>query len=254
MTKNFLQKALLMGGVLALSATSLGVSAADNTDVTLNITSGALTIYAGDSVDNNDICTQTNIDNANVVEVNKSNVALANVTCSLVEDDVTLGSISVASSRQTVTTSIQDIVFEDLRGSATSNYTITATVSDFVDGTKKIELGTNPDTANGDLDPNAPTTPFLNTLFAVLDPSAGIKEAIRPGSAISAGVADLSVGSLTTVVKDTSDASPSVVTLLNTTAPVITGRYDLDATAFKLRVPAFVEAGSYSGAITLTIV
>ena len=252
MLQKSLKTMLMAAGVLVVStAAGLGTFAQDTTDVTLTVTAGALTIFAGDDVDNNDICTQTNIDNADTVEVNKASEATATVTCADTEDDVTFGSIAVSSDRQTVSTTINDIVFEDLRGNATANYTITATVSDFEDGAKAITLGANPDTEDSDADADAPGD---NTLFAVVDPSGSAMDAIRPGAAETAGVADFSVGSLTTVTKDTTDTAPDVVTLVSTTSAVVAGRYDMDATTFKLRIPAFVEQGSYSGAVTLTIV
>ncbi|NJL96207.1 hypothetical protein HC864_03720, partial [Candidatus Gracilibacteria bacterium] len=43
-------------------------------------------------------------------------------------------------------------------------------------------------------------------------------------------------------------------TLFNTSAAVEPGRFDIDGSTFGLRVPAFVEAGTYTGTIVQTVI
>ncbi len=242
-------------GLLSLATiatvSTIGVSAADTTNVSLEVTGGQLTIYAGDATDNNDICTPTNITNGDTVDTSTSGGAAASVVCSSADNSLSLTGLTVASSRQSATANVEDVVFEDLRGLATANYTITATVSDFVvpSTSKAITLGTNADAVTSDTDADAPTLGDANKIFAALNASGGTLSVLRDATTIAEGVTNYQKGSNTTVVNTTSP-----VTLLSTTAAVRPGRVDLDGTTFKLRVPALVQAGSYTGTITQTIV
>ncbi|GAB4146419.1 MAG: hypothetical protein OHK0017_06890 [Patescibacteria group bacterium] len=225
-----------------------GVGSA-NTSVELCILSGILTNYAGDSNNNNDICTPSNISSSTVVDTTKAGQNASSVTCSSAENSVALTGLSVSSVRQSATATVDDIVFEDLRGLASANYTLTATISDFTSGSKSIQLGSNPDNANSDADQDAPTGADTNKLFATMNCSAGNVEIIRNANTMQGGISNYVKGSSATVV---STSQP--VTLLYTSNDVLPGRVSLDGCAFKVRVPAFVQAGSYSGTIVQTIV
>ena len=247
-----LTKAIALVSLVAIAtAGTIGVSAQDTTNVSLTVTGGQLTIYAGDAADNNDICTPTNITNGDTVDTTISGGTAASVICSTAENSITLTGLTVASSRQNATATVNDILFEDLRGLATSGYTITATVSNFVvpATSKAITLGTNVDAVTSDTDPDAPTAGDANKLFAALNASGGTITVIRDATTIAEGITNYQKGANTTVV-----ATTTPVTLLSTTAPVRPGRVDLDGTTFKLRVPALVQAGAYTGTITQTIV
>jgi len=245
---------------IVASIATIGVGAADTTNVSLDITGGQLTVYAGDdngttnpaspNAANHDICTPANITGSTVVDTTVSGGSASSVTCSTNENSLLLTGLTVASSRQSATARLDDVVFEDLRGLATSSYTITATVSDFTAGVgKDITLGQNPDTVTSDADADAPTLTDANKLFAAVNASGGTLTVLRDATAITEGVTNYTKGSNTTVV---SSATP--VTLLSTTAAVRPGRVALDGTTVKLRVPALVQAGSYTGTITQTIV
>ncbi|GAB4144904.1 MAG: hypothetical protein OHK0017_03910 [Patescibacteria group bacterium] len=253
MTLSKLSKVIGLASVTAVALfSSVGALAADDTNVSLSISAGVLTIYAGDSVDNNDICTPTNITNGATVDTTVAGGSAASVVCSTAENSITLTGLSVASSRQSTTANIDDIVFEDLRGLATADYTITATVSNFSAGAgKAIDLGTNPDGAASDVDADAPDSQGAdaNKLFANLNCSGGTVSILRDGTAVSDGIGNYQKGSSTTVV-----ATSTPVTVLSTTAAVRPPRAEIDGCSFKLRVPSYVQAGNYTGTITQTIV
>ena len=229
---------------------SIGVFAADDTNVSLTVTGGQLTIYAGDATNNNDICTPANNTAGTVVDTTTSGGAATSVTCDPSESAIALTGLTVASTRQNATATISDILFEDLRGLAAPDYTVTATVSDFSAGVgKTIALGSNPDAVTSDTDADAPTLTNANKLFAAVNPSVGTITILRDATTIANGITNYSKGSNTTVV-----STATAVTLESTTGGVRPGRVDLDGTTFKLRVPALVQAGSYTGTITQTIV
>jgi hypothetical protein len=245
-------KVIGLVSLLAVSTTaSIGALAADTTNVSLTVTGGQLTIYAGDSVKDNDICTPTNITNGDTVDTTISGGAAASVVCSTAENSITLTGLTVASSRQNATATIDDILFEDLRGLATTDYTITATASNFTvpSTSKAITLGTNPDAVSSDTDADAPTGAGANKLFVALNPSVGSVTVLRDATTIAEGVAKYTKGSNTSVIDTTTP-----VTLLSTSGGVRPGRVNLNGTTYKLRVPALVQAGAYVGTITQTIV
>ena len=255
MTLKSISKFTKVISILSLTAVAtagtIGVSAQDTTNVSLEVSGGQLTIYAGDAIDNNDICTPTNITAGDTVDTTTSGDAAASVICSAAANSLSLTGLTVASSRQSATATIEDVVFEDLRGLATANYSVTATVSDFVvpATAKAITLGSNLDAVTSDTDPDAPTGAGANQIFAALNASGGTRSVLRDATSIAEGIANYQLGANTTVVDTTSP-----VTLLSTTAAVRPGRVDLDGTTFKLRVPALVQSGSYTGTITQTIV
>jgi hypothetical protein len=225
------------------------ITSSTNTNVCLEVITGALTIYAGDNTNNNDICTKDNITNGDSIETNNSNSTLATLVCSGSEDSAVFQSLSVASSRQNTLTYLDDIIYEDLRGVGSASYTITATASNLVSNSTTITLGSNPDNASGDLDPEAPTNANNGKLFMVIDPSAGTLEALRPGSAIAQGTSNYSVGASTTILDPNTTA-----TLFYTTANVISGRTALDHTRIQYRIPAFPVQDTYTSVVVVTVV
>jgi hypothetical protein len=130
-------------GLIATTALSLPAQAQSTTNASLTVNGGVISIYAGDTFLNNDICSAADITANTVVE---------GVTCNTSENSIALPSIGIKSTRQNPYTNLNDIIVDDLRGQATSLYTVTAEYTDFVDAvtpTKKVELGTNPDSASG---------------------------------------------------------------------------------------------------------
>jgi hypothetical protein len=231
-------------------------SCADNTtntsqqvDVCLDVTAGALTIYAGDNSNNNDVCTKTDIATTAIISVNSSNQAESMLTCSDQEDSAVFNSLSVTSTRQNTITVIDDIIFEDLRGLASSSYTLTANVSHLTSNTSTISLGSNPDNATNDLDPNAPVGLDIGKIFVVIDPSAGAIHPLRPGTAIAEGISQYTTGTLVSALDPN-----QVTTLLSTSSPVSPGRIDLDGVVLKYRIPAFPVQQTYTSVMTITVV
>jgi hypothetical protein len=135
----------------ASAATSGSGSAITN--ASLCIDSGNLTLYPGDKQNNNDICTNTDI-NATVANPGFP-IIKETITCNTNENSISLGSINTAPTRQNPATIIDDVLFDDLRGQTISGYTITAEVSNFIDynnAANIIVLGTNPDNEPTSLD------------------------------------------------------------------------------------------------------
>jgi hypothetical protein len=230
-----------LGAILGLGSIA-GFAQAD-TVLSLTINAGVLTMYAGDDTDNDDLCTPA--DDASTIE---------SVACSANERSALLSGLNVSSSRQNSTATIEDILFEDLRGLASATYTVTASMCDLTSGDKVIALGTNPDAVTADSDNDAPTASDAGKLFATLDPSVGSIAVLRPASAVAEYTADNTIyekGAKTTVV-----STATQVTVFNTKAAtnVIPGRADIDGVTLKHRVPAFVEAGSYSCEMTFTVI
>lgn len=238
-------KAIIAFGVLAgvVGFGAIAGHAQAQTTLNLQINAGVLTMYAGDNTDNDDICTPA--DDGNQVEL---------VTCSAAERTATLSALTVSSVRQNTTTTIHDILFEDLRGLATATYTVDAQMCNLTDGTKTITLGSNPDNLADDTDTDAPTTSGdEGKLFATLDPSAAgtTITVLRPQSAIDQYQGDntlYSRGSKQTVI-----STGTQVTVFETTDSVIPARAELDGATLKHRVPAFVQAGNYSCQMTFTV-
>jgi hypothetical protein len=223
------------------------------TVVDLCVDGGTLTLYAGDSNKNNDICTTVDITAGNVVDTTISGQSATSVTCSTAENSIALTGVTVASKRQFATATIDDIIFEDLRGLVTSNYSVTATVSNFVDpndNNKRIDLGSNPDSIDNENDPDKPQTQNdENKIFAVLDPSGGSVTPLRSAATIAEGTTNYVRGSKVTLIDNVTQ-----VTLLSTSAPVKPGRIALDGVLFKLRIPSLISAGNFQGTIVETVI
>ncbi|MBC7471836.1 MAG: hypothetical protein H7196_01020, partial [candidate division SR1 bacterium] len=136
-----------------LSGSSAAVSTSSTTSSSICIAAGQITLYPGDSNSNNDTCSNSDI--AYTLANPTTPVIQDGVTCNRSENSVALGSISTAPIRQNPTTTISDILFDDLRGLSSSSYTITAEISNFTESTdpsKIIGLGSNPDNAQAILD------------------------------------------------------------------------------------------------------
>lgn len=235
--------------ILALGALGLpSAHAADNATTTANLTvnTGALTMYAGDAVANNDLCVGTN-GSANFLQDNGSSLA---VTCTTAENSVNFDPLAVKSTRDsTSVTTINDILFEDLSGSTANTYSVAVTLGNLVNGTNSGEdvvLGSNPDAVATAESGDAPSGANAGKLYCVFDPSVGGTQGIAPGAAASQ---TLSKGTKATVISTL--ASNNVFNTAS--ASVVPGRYDLDGATLQCRVPAFVTAGSYTQAITFTV-
>ena len=85
-----------------------------------------------------------------------------------------------------------------------------------------------------------------DNLYVTLDPSNGTLTRLLPTSGDMNG---FQTGSRTFVTSPTTQH-----TLFYTTTPVSTGRFEIDAVEFGLRVPAFVAAGTYTSTITQTVI
>jgi hypothetical protein len=142
---------------------NLSANAQSTTNASLQVLGGAISIYAGDSFLNNDICSAANI---------AANTIVEGVTCSPTENSVALPSIAIKPNRQNPYTTLNDVIVDDLRGVATSLYTVTAEFSDFVDGSNSIDLGTNPDNASG-IDTGTVTAINIGGTLQTINVSAG---------------------------------------------------------------------------------
>jgi hypothetical protein len=115
---------------------------------------GAVDLYPGDTNLNHDVCSNDNI--AATISAPTTPIVQEGVTCTASENSISLGSISTLPVRQNPSGIISDVLIDDLRGQQTSNYTVTAEISDFTDfnnSSNVIALGSNPDGAPATLDP-----------------------------------------------------------------------------------------------------
>ena len=239
------------GGTCTPGGSSL--STPGQTTVDLCVDGGTLVLYAGDSNKDNDICTTADIIAGNVVDTTTSGQLISSVTCNTSQNSIALTGVSTASKRQFATATINDIIFEDLRGLNSANYTVTATVSNFVDPNdvnKNITLGSNPDSDSNEIDQDRPTlTEDGNKIYAVIDPSGGTVSALRSAATIAEGTTNYIKGSRVTLIDNVTQ-----VTLLSTSAPVKPGRIALDGVLFKLRIPSLISAGNFQGTIVETVI
>jgi hypothetical protein len=240
--------------VLALSSITL-TTKAQNTTGNLTINAGALTLYPGDATDNNDLCAIGDTTAYTFVQDDGTNFG-SPLTCSSAEQTVSYGTISVTSSRQTVNTTINDILFEDLSGTTLNAYSVAATMGNFINGGsgRNVALGANPDAAADEsgVDADAPTSADAGKLYCTLNPQAGGSnvDGITPGAArASLNEAELVKGAKTTVI-----ANATSVNIFSTGGnQVVPGRYDADGVTSKCRIPAYVDAGSYTQQISFTV-
>lgn len=242
--------------MLTLGLSYMPVHAAnDSTTASLTINAGQLTMYAGDGTDNNDLCPAGNTSNFNFLQDGGSN---SSVTCSGAEQSVNFSTLSVLSSRQNATTTVNDVLFEDLSGSVDNTYNVTVTnVTDLIrqGGGNNIVLGSFPDLAStgagSDSDPDAPSASNNGKLFCTIDPSVGSIKGIAPGAAgDSTNEAKFVKGEKTTF---SSAGNPSIEVFSTNGTDVAPGRYDIDNVGYKCRIPAYVNSGTYTQTITFTV-
>lgn len=128
------------------------------------ITPGPITLYPGDSINNNDICSNDDIAATNANPTFP--VVQEGILCNSTENSISLGSISTLGIRQNPTSVLNDVLFDDLRGQGVSGYTITAEISNLVDynnASNIIELGANPDGVPAVLDQGSLTSVVIDS-------------------------------------------------------------------------------------------
>jgi hypothetical protein len=192
-------------GILTTTALTLPAKAQSTTNASLQVNGGVITIFAGDTLLNNDICSAADITAGTVVE---------GVTCSTAENSIALPAIAIKSTRQNPYTNLNDIIVDDLRGQSTSLYTVTAQFDSFVDAvqnTKKVELGTNPDSATG-LDAGTVTSISVGGTVYSSSVTAG-------GTGYSANPVVNIVGGAGSGATATATVSGGVITAINITNP-----------------------------------
>jgi alpha-tubulin suppressor-like RCC1 family protein len=242
----------LSNGYTYLSASACDYIGANGsvavTSTCLAINPGSLTMYAGDSTDDNDLCGEGDTASYNYIQDDGSSV---NVTCGLAERSVGLSGVSVANTRQNTTTIINDVLCQDLTGNSNNIYSVSATVGNLVNqgGGNNINLGSNPDGSGleTNLDSDAPTSGDSGKLYATYTPGSSVK-AIAPESARNSTVdSNFTVGSKATVIN-----TATSIGVYNTSGGTLAKRFDSDGNTLKYRIPAFPSANSYVGGVTYT--
>lgn len=245
-----------LASVIAIAGLSLvSVKAQDTTVTTLDITPGALTMYAGDATDNNDLCATGDIATYNFMQ---DGGTTSSVTCSASERRISLTGISVRSTRQNTTpATINDILCEDLTGSENNTYSVSAQIGNLVNqgSGSNVTLGSNPDgiTTEADTDkPSALLTPSFATgddlkIFATIDPFSGVVASIAPEVTRNAVSPDFTSGAKQSVI-----ATATSVGVYSSGADTASRRFDQDGATIKYRIPAFVDAATYNGSIVFT--
>jgi hypothetical protein len=140
-------------GSFLISNSLAAYSQSSETDTSIRITAGDLTLYSGDNTSNSDICSNSDI--TSTIDNPTSPIVIETINCDTSENSISLGSINTIPTRQNPSTLIHDVLFDDLRGLSVSNYTVTAEVSNFIDinnTSNVITLGSNPDGATATLD------------------------------------------------------------------------------------------------------
>ena len=232
----------------AISGMNLvSVHAQDTTNANLTVTASALTMYAGDTTDNNDLCATGDTATYNYI---KDDGTTASVTCSIAERSVSLSSISVLSTRQNTTTTVNDVLCEDLTGSISNTYSVSATIGNLVNqgSGNSINLGANPDGATVETasDSDAPVSTDAGKIFATYTPGAAV-QAIAPEAARTTASVNFTAGAKATVV-----STSTSIGVYSTSAATLARRFDSDGNALKYRIPAFPSANSYVGGVTYT--
>lgn len=241
----------ILAGVSSLIAVAginlVSVVAQDTTNANLTIDPGALTMYAGDGINNNDLCPPAD---AGTYNFKQDDGTTASVTCGAAERSVTLTSLEVLSNRQITTATIHDVLCEDLTGSLNNTYSVSATINNLVNqgAGSDILLGSNPDgmPEGNDLESDAPQGTNNGLLYATYTPGTDLK-AIEPESARGAADADFTAGAKTTVINTTTS-----IGVYSTAADTNARRFDSDNNTIKYRIPAFPDADSYLGGIVYT--
>jgi hypothetical protein len=203
-----------------------------NTSVCVTVNAGVATMYAGDDIDNDDICTPG--DDATTIE---------SVACDVTERSSTLEAKTVLNVRQETNSVVHDIILEDLRGLQLAQYDIDVSMCDLVgDQTtpQTYPLGyTGDGTGTG--------------LYARVDADTnGVISALKPQSTTNAYTGgentNWSKGSDTSVTDTTTQ-----IAVYNTTADVTPGRYEIDDVDFGFELPAYIEIGNYTCDVTWTL-
>ncbi|MEI6729282.1 MAG: CUB domain-containing protein, partial [bacterium] len=228
---------------------------ASTTFAGLCVSTGSLTLYPGDSIADNDLCSSG--DTGTYQFVRDDGILTDPITCSPAEQSLTYQAINISPNRQSINTTINDILFEDLTGSSLNAYSVSATFGNFINqGTgRNIALGANPDEKGeeGNEDIDAPTSTDSGKLYCAINPqAAGSKvTGINPGAArASNNQQKLVKGSKTTIT-----SNQASVNLFSTGGlQVLPGRYDIDGVTSKCRIPAYSSNGNYSQTIYFTVV
>jgi hypothetical protein len=228
------------------SLSIVSVNAQDTTDANLVVTGGSLTMYAGDANDNNDLCAPADTSTRSFIQDDGTTTS---VTCGTPERSVSLSSISVLSTRQNTTTTINDVLCEDLTGSTDNNYSVAATIGNLINqgAGSDIELGVNPDGATLETaaDTDAPINADAGKLYATYTPGSAIKS-IAPESARTVADVDFTPGSKTTTVNTATSIG------IYSASATAARRFDSDTNTLKYRIPSFPNASNYVGGVTYT--
>lgn len=236
---------------MALSTVVLPANAQANTTATLAVTPGALTMYAADATDNNDLC--ANGSTATITVRDDSGVD-SSLTCTAAEQAVNFAAVSVLSTRQTTDTILYDTLFEDLTGSEDNIYNVSVTFGNLENqGTgADIVLGANPDLA-GDESAGiayAPTGGDAGKLFCYLDPATnGSIKGIAPGAAGETVNQALFTPASASTILDNVTASD----VFGNASDAVAGRYDIDAVDYECRLPAYLDAATYTQVLSYTV-
>lgn len=257
MTKSSSIKILAgLASVVAVAGLSLvSVKAQDTTVTTLNVGAGALTMYAGDATNNNDLCETGNVTTGNLFRQDDGTFSAA-ITCSPAEQTVALTGITVRSSRQSTTPAVvNDILCEDLTGTEDNTYSVSATIGDLDNqgAGSDIVLGANPDTADqtAETTADADATGLAGKIFATWEPADAEVANIAPETARVLNVAGESPD-FTSGAKTIVDLNSDIVGVYSTAADTVARRFDQDLSTLKYRIPAFVDAGTYRGSVIFT--
>lgn len=235
------------------SLSIVSVNAQDTTNASLVVTGGSLTMYAGDANDNNDLCAPADTATRSFIQDGGTTTS---VTCGTPERSVSLSSISVLSTRQNTTTTINDVLCEDLTGSTDNTYSVSVTVGNLINqgSGSNIVLGANPDGAKLETasDTDAPANADAGKLYATYTPGSAIKaiapESARAGTNIADG--NFTPGAKTTVI--TTGGTLGTIGVYSTSSDTIARRFDSDNNTLKYRIPAFPNASNYVGGVTYT--
>ncbi len=218
----------------------------------LNVAPGALNMYAGDAVDNNDLCSAGFFDTITTRDDSGVDTLLE---CSEIEQSVNFASVNVLATRQTTATSIFDILFEDLTGSNDNVYNVSVTFSNIINKSSgsDLVLGSNPD-SGGDESAQfsyAPSGADSGKLYCYIDPatSGSIRGIASNAAGQPANQALFTPASASTITSTTAAAG-----VFGNTSPSLAGRYDIDNVDYECRLPGYLDAGRYTQQLSFTVV
>ncbi len=242
---------LAAASTMALSTIVLPANAQANTTATLDVTPGALTMYAADATDNNDLC--ANGSTATITVRDDAGVD-SSLACTAAEQAVNFAAVSVLSTRQTTDTILYDTLFEDLTGSEANIYNVSATFGNLINGSggSNVVLGANPDLAGDEVSgiAYAPTGADAGKLFCYIDPATnGAIKGIAPGAAGEAVNQALFTPASASTIIDNATASA----VFGNASASVAGRYDIDLVDYECRLPAFLDAATYTQVLSYTV-